>query len=393
MNRVYTQSLETDFGSLLGISYLMKPLLKKANEYTTLSHTRACAQYRGTRVLSASLLANQTGTICAYALLQAWPKCTRTLHTPTARASRAMAAALGDVKGSLRTGLIMHVDGDDHEACGKYGMAIDNDLITMDGERAFITLDTHHYQVRRVFGIGNRGENNSNRWVSYLKELRESVMALELTKAFRDFDKDSDIDFKPSASASRGLMWSKVSQYLEVLVPRLSADGAEFVLTVRKAARWNSAFIFELTDDSLTHLINAFYVEPPVAMTKKRQRDDTVPYADYPHVKAGDSRGRKVLWVWVRVGGIQKKVSKSVPLMCSDGHDGGAEAELKIANDLEDHYRTHHEPTSTSPAGPSRASNDLAGDAEAGDDEPDLLEESAGDGDPVGEYKAGIDVE
>ena len=119
-----------------------------------------------------------------------------------------------------------------------------------------------------------------------------------------------------------------------------------------KASRWNNELQLEVSGVLLDYLVNAMYVEPPPLATsvscatesKKRQRHETAPYADYPNVKRTIPKGGGPVLMYVRPrlqSGRYKQITRTIPVKASQDADGGVGVELRLAAELEGLFMAH----------------------------------------------------
>jgi hypothetical protein len=244
---------------------------------------------------------------------------------------------------TMHTGLILTVRGDTAIG-GKFGTPIDPALLCEECGVTLITLDMHHYQIKKLFGIGKQGDAAPNRWVRYLKMLRERAMSDALTLAATKDDAEADLQFKPSQLLKRCSLFGDIPELITIALPTISDAIRGVDAKVRKNSRHNSEIIIECSEEVMAYLINAMFDNPPAAESTPNKRDcPTSPFADYPHVKImKNSRAGTTLCVKPTVDGKIKQITRTINHSAILHPDGGVSAQLQVAAELEGIYMGSH---------------------------------------------------
>ena len=128
---------------------------------------------------------------------------------------------------SVRTGIIIQMPsvGVDSVLRSKFGIAIDQDLITMVEDRSFLRLDARHYQIVTLLGVEKSVDGFANRWIAYLKQAREEATNRQLNLAYKSIDEDCDVEWTCQIM-KRGDLFHKVSKIVTGEVAATSKTAA-----------------------------------------------------------------------------------------------------------------------------------------------------------------------
>jgi hypothetical protein len=223
----------------------------------------------------------------------------------------------------------------DAKDVGKYGVAIDTTLVSDIDGRAFMTLDTNHYQVTKLFGIEKQdGDANSNKWLHHLQKLREDATTIELNKAYTTLDSDCSNAWHRRSTAKKDL-FDRIPKVVDVSV--FHDEAGDIKMAVATEAHHRGMLKFEATAENLTYLNNAFYYPPPheVRFVKRQKHAGALlpAYPEYPDVKVKNTRGTKTVYIPPMVTASGKRhLSKVVPPTMT------LEAELIVVSRLQAAY-------------------------------------------------------
>ena len=122
---------------------------------------------------------------------------------------------MSGIRVSTRHGLIVHVEGSDDTGFSKHGMAFAPELIEMKDNHEMLVMRPRHYQMQKLFGFDGHCASKSNRWLAYLKQLRENAMAEALSDAYKRVDAEA-AGFSPSAHLRREQMFKDAPELVEI---------------------------------------------------------------------------------------------------------------------------------------------------------------------------------
>ena len=89
---------------------------------------------------------------------------------------------------TVRTGLILS----DHQAKGtRKEMPVPDTLVTIIGDKTFITIDPKAHPIRKLFGFYADDDDRSSKWLAYLKCQRETVVVAQINAKFQELDDDA----------------------------------------------------------------------------------------------------------------------------------------------------------------------------------------------------------
>ena len=250
---------------------------------------------------------------------------------------------MSSLRVTTRHGLIVHVEGSDDATFTKFGVAVDPELLENVGGVELLHINASHYQMRKVFGFDKSLDAKSNLWLIFLKQLREHAMSDALTEAYKKVDAEAD-EFAPSVHLKREKLFKDLPELLTILLPDLPCGRKGMQVKVKKASRWNNELLLEVNGPILEYLMNAMYTDPPMQAeppAKKKPRQDSPRYAEYPHVRAWQPKKGGPLLLCVKPlmsNGKIKQITRSVPQKARDDADGGISVELKLAAELEEEF-------------------------------------------------------
>ena len=181
-----------------------------------------------------------------------------------------------EISVTTRHGLIVHVDGSDDSAFSKFGTAIDSGLLEQVADVQLLRLHPSHFKMKKLFGFEQSRNAKSNRWLEYLKQLREDAMAAALNDVYKSVDAEA-VEFKPSAHMRREKVFKDVPDLVTVWLPDLPSGREGISVRVKKASQWNKEFQLEASGPMLKYLMNAMYSDPPMVSGLKRPRQESAP--------------------------------------------------------------------------------------------------------------------
>ena len=203
----------------------------------------------------------------------------------------------------VRTGIILHIEGVDMRS--KYGIPIDEGLITSIDGRDFIRLDPRHYQIATIFGTEKLDSPLPNRWIMLLKALREAATVTQLKVAFKSLDEDCNVDWNPKLKKREELI-DKIPKILEITMPA-TTDTNILTISVAMERCSQQQLRVEVTDENIAILVAAFYCDPPQHNASPSKGTRAPPaYPEFPDVHTTTTRGAKIVYITARSANVSK---------------------------------------------------------------------------------------
>ena len=217
-------------------------------------------------------------------------------------------ASKANLECTMKTGIIINVPG----RCTKLGgIVVESNVVSTVQNRTFLQLNQESNTIRNAFDV-KANRVNVAQWISVIKKAREAATDDLLQEAFKRGDDDVTVTWTRKVK-KRGELLQLISPIVDVTV--VTCRGVAETLHVLVDGSATGQVKVELTDASLTFLVNAFHDLPAApAKGRKRKPSDTVkPFPEFPDVLLMENKiGENVLFCKYLQDGKRKQLTKTI---------------------------------------------------------------------------------